>query len=99
MKKGAWADIPPKSNRSDPICFGPYLYRARNQGRAVLQQDQTMSSGGDALRQAGRQLPCLRPARVNQAVAASLCVLAIFLQTSIVTIARKTGVVLALAPA
>ena len=21
MKKGAWAKIPPKSNRSDPICF------------------------------------------------------------------------------
>ncbi|MBB4260901.1 transposase [Bradyrhizobium sp. CIR3A] len=25
MKKGAWANIPPKSNRSDPICFSPYL--------------------------------------------------------------------------
>jgi transposase len=31
MKKGAWANIPPKSNRRDPICFSPYLYRARNQ--------------------------------------------------------------------
>ena len=31
MKKGAWANIPPKSNRSDPICFSPYLCRARNQ--------------------------------------------------------------------
>jgi transposase len=31
MKKGAWANIPPKSNRSDPICFSPYLYRALNQ--------------------------------------------------------------------
>ena len=30
MKKGAWANIRPKSNRSDPICFSPYLYRARN---------------------------------------------------------------------
>ena len=30
MKKGAWANVPPKSNRSDPICFSPYLYRARN---------------------------------------------------------------------
>jgi transposase len=30
MKKGAWANIPPKSNRSEPICFSPYLYRARN---------------------------------------------------------------------
>ncbi|MGY4154291.1 transposase [Bradyrhizobium sp. USDA 4461] len=31
MKKGAWANIQPKSNRIDPICFRPYLYRARNQ--------------------------------------------------------------------
>jgi transposase len=30
IKKGAWANIPPKSNRSEPICFSPYLYRARN---------------------------------------------------------------------
>lgn len=28
IKKGAWANIPPKSNRSEPICFSPYLYRA-----------------------------------------------------------------------
>jgi transposase len=26
----AWANIPPKANRKDPICFSPYLYRARN---------------------------------------------------------------------
>jgi len=30
MKKGAWANIPPKSDRSASICFSPYLYRARN---------------------------------------------------------------------
>jgi transposase len=30
MKKGAWTNIPPKSNRNNPICFSPYLYRARN---------------------------------------------------------------------
>ncbi|MEH2553750.1 transposase [Bradyrhizobium algeriense] len=30
MKKGAWANIPSKSNRNDPICFSPFLYRARN---------------------------------------------------------------------
>jgi len=30
-EKGAWANIPPRSNRNDPICFSPYLYRARNQ--------------------------------------------------------------------
>jgi transposase len=28
--EGAWANIPPKSNRNKPICFSPYLYRARN---------------------------------------------------------------------
>ncbi|AMA61527.1 transposase [Bradyrhizobium sp. CCGE-LA001] len=31
MNKGARANIPPKSNRSDPICFSPCLYRAHNQ--------------------------------------------------------------------
>jgi transposase len=29
-QRGAWANIPPKRNRKDPICFSPYLYRARN---------------------------------------------------------------------
>lgn len=29
-EQGAWANIPPKCNRKDPICFSPYLYRARN---------------------------------------------------------------------
>jgi transposase len=30
VNKGAWANIPPKSNRNRPTCFSPYLYRARN---------------------------------------------------------------------
>ena len=29
-EQGAWANIPPKCNRKEPICFSPYLYRARN---------------------------------------------------------------------
>ena len=29
-EKGAWANIPPRSNRNEPICFSPHLYRARN---------------------------------------------------------------------
>jgi transposase len=29
-RQGAWANIPPKRNRIDPICFSPHLYRARN---------------------------------------------------------------------
>jgi transposase len=27
---GAWANIPPKRNRREPICFSPHLCRARN---------------------------------------------------------------------
>jgi transposase len=30
MRRGAWANIPPKRNRSSPINFSPYLYRDRN---------------------------------------------------------------------
>jgi transposase len=29
-QQGAWANTPPKRNRKAPICFSPYLYRARN---------------------------------------------------------------------
>ena len=29
-RKGALANIPARCNRSEPICFSPYLYRARN---------------------------------------------------------------------
>jgi len=28
--KGARANIPPRCNRKGPICFSPYLHRARN---------------------------------------------------------------------
>ena len=27
---GAWANIPPKRNRTEELCFSPYLYRTRN---------------------------------------------------------------------
>jgi transposase len=29
-ERGAWANVPPRSNRKEPICFSPHLYRARN---------------------------------------------------------------------
>lgn len=29
-QQGAWANIPPKCNRKDPICFSRYPYRERN---------------------------------------------------------------------
>ena len=69
MKKGAWANIPPKSNRR-PNLLQPLSLPRPEPGRAVLQPDQTMSSDCNALRQACRQLPCLRPACINQAMAA-----------------------------
>jgi transposase len=28
--RGVWANIPPRCNRTEPICFSPYLYGARN---------------------------------------------------------------------
>jgi transposase len=29
-RHGAWANIPPKRNRTEALCFSPYLYRTRN---------------------------------------------------------------------
>ena len=29
-ERGAFANIPPKSNRSDPVCFSAWIYKARN---------------------------------------------------------------------
>ena len=29
-ERGAWANIPPKRNRTEALCFSPHLYRARN---------------------------------------------------------------------
>jgi transposase len=29
-ERGVWANIPPRCNRNEPICFSPHLYRARN---------------------------------------------------------------------
>lgn len=28
--QGGWANIPPKSNRKNPVCFSPWLYKQRN---------------------------------------------------------------------
>lgn len=53
-----------QSQRSDLL--QPLSLPCPQPGRAVLQSDQAMSSGDDALRQACRQLPRLRPACVKQ---------------------------------
>jgi transposase len=70
MKKGAWANIPPNSNRSDPICFSRYLYRARNRVERFfnrIKQCRRVATRYDGL---CCQLPRLRSTRVNQAMAA-----------------------------
>jgi hypothetical protein len=67
MKKGAWANIPPKSNRNDLL--QPLSLPRSQPGQTVLQSDQAMSSGRDALRQACRQLPCFCPACIHPAIA------------------------------
>lgn len=30
LRRGAWANIPPRGNRKDAPCFSPHLYRAHN---------------------------------------------------------------------
>jgi transposase len=44
-ERGTWTNIPRRSNRNNPICFSPCISIARESGRAVLQQDQALSSG------------------------------------------------------
>ena len=58
---GAWANIPPKSNRKEALSFSPYLTGSKF-GREVLQQDQAVSASGNPLRQARGQLPRIHPA-------------------------------------
>ena len=65
MKKGAWANIPPKINRSDLICFSPYLYRARNQverffslDRVVELVKETAPETGNGARRRTRSRSC-----------------------------------------
>jgi transposase len=67
--QGAWANIPPKRNRKDPICFSPYLYRAES-NRTFLQQDKAMSARRYPLRQACCQLPRLHQACIYPDMAA-----------------------------
>jgi transposase len=38
-ERGAWANIPPKRNRKNQICFSPYLYCDRNLVERFFQQD------------------------------------------------------------
>ena len=68
MKGGVGQHPPEKQSRRSDLLQPVPLSRSQP-GRAVLQQDQTMSSCGDALRQACGKLPCLRPTRIYPAMA------------------------------
>jgi transposase len=71
-EQGAWANIPPKRNRKDPICFSPYLYRDRNLVERFFKKNQAVSAHRDPLRQTRRQLPRLRQTRLHPPMAARL---------------------------
>jgi transposase len=71
-QQGAWANIPPKHNRKEPICFSSYLYRMRNLVGRVLQQDQAVSAYLNPLRQTRSQLPRLHQASSHPHMATRL---------------------------
>ena len=47
-RKGVWANVPPRCNRRELICFSPYLYRARNLVERFFNKI-AVSSGREAL--------------------------------------------------
>jgi transposase len=49
-QQGAWANIPPKRNRKEPICFSPLPVPRAQSRRAVLQQGQAVSAHRHPLR-------------------------------------------------
>jgi transposase len=61
-QQGAWANIPPKRDRKEPICFSPYLYRARN---LVERFFNAVSARRNAIRQTRSQLPRIHQTRIH----------------------------------
>jgi transposase len=37
-ERGGWANIPPRCNRTEPICFSPYLYRDLYRARNLVER-------------------------------------------------------------
>src|ERR1700704_481346 len=64
-QQGAWANIPPKRNRTEGAMLQSVPLPGSQFGRAALQQDQALTACGNALRQARGQLPCIRPACIT----------------------------------
>jgi transposase len=70
-KRGVWANIPPRCNRNNPICFSPYLYRARNSIERFfnkIKQCRRVATRYDKLAANYR----IRPACINKVVAGTL---------------------------
>jgi transposase len=64
-QQGAWANIPPKRNRKDLICFSPYLYRARTLIERFFNKINQCRSCRDPIRQTRSQLSGVRQTRIN----------------------------------
>jgi transposase len=59
---GARADIPPKRNREEPICLGPYLYRGRNLVERFfnqIKQCRRIATRYDKLHEFAPYAPCI----------------------------------------
>jgi transposase len=64
-KQGAWANIPPKRDRKDPICFSPYLYRARNLIERLFNKIKQCRHVATRYDKLGSQLSGVRQTRIN----------------------------------
>lgn len=68
-QQGALANIPPKRNRKDPICFSPYVYWTRNQVERFFNK---IVAGSQHATTARSQLPCLHQAGFDPHLATRL---------------------------
>lgn len=62
-ERGAWANIPPKSHRKDPICFSRPLYKDRNLIERFfnkIKQFRRIATRYDKLAPASLKLACVR---------------------------------------
>jgi transposase len=70
-ERGAWANIPPKSNRKNPICFSPISTATATWWSGSSTRSSSVV-GCNPIRQARRQLSRLRQARLHPPMAARL---------------------------
>jgi transposase len=66
----AWANIPPKRNRTEALCFSPYLYRARNLVERFFNEIKHCRRVATRYDKLAANYPRIRPTRINTAMAA-----------------------------